>query len=287
MTDPRPLPALLPIHEQRVEFYGDAIIGVLVESGDERRIYVPVRLICENLGLSWGSQRNRIYRDEVLREELRGVFIMNTPGAGGGTQETLCLPIEMIPGFLFGITTSKVRPDLQEKILRYRRECYRRLWDAFKHEILPVADHASTLPAVSGAHLAYELATAVQNLAREQMAMEERLGGRIDRMAHWAKGVASRLDGVEGRLGDLELHLGPTVAISEQQAAEVALAVKNVGRALSERGTKPGYSQVYGEMYRRYGISSYKNLPQEQYAEVLAWLKGWHEEVLRDPPTAS
>jgi len=64
--------ALVPVDEQSVEFYGDAIIGVLVEVASERRIYVPVRPICENLGLAWGSQRNRIYRDEVLREELRG-----------------------------------------------------------------------------------------------------------------------------------------------------------------------------------------------------------------------
>jgi len=69
------------------------------------------------------------------------------------------------------------------------------------------------------------------------------------------------------RVVNLELHVGPAVPLSEQQAAEVALAVKNVGRALSERGTKPGYSQVYGEMYRRYGISSYKNLPQDKYEE--------------------
>jgi len=212
---------------------------------------------------------------------------MNTPGAGGGTQETLCLPIEMIPGFLFGITTSKVRPELQEKILRYRRECYRRLWDAFKHEILPATTElAPAPPAASGAQLAYELATAVQNLAREQMDMEQRLGGRIDRMAHWARGAAARLDDLDTRMGDLELHVGPAVPLSEQQAAEVALAVKNVGRALSERGTKPGYSQVYGEMYRRYGISSYKNLPQDKYEEVLTWLRAWHEEVLGDSPVS-
>ena len=280
--------SLVPLDERSVAFYGDALIGVLVEIAGERRIYVPVRPICENLGLSWGSQRNRIYRDEVLHEELRGVFIMNTPGTGGGTQETLCLPIEMIPGFLFGITASKVRPELQDKILRYRRECYRRLWDAFKHEILPATTElAPTQPAASGAQLAYELATAVQNLAREQMDMEQRLGGRIDRMGQWAKGVANRLDTIDTRLGDLELHVGPAVPLSEPQAAEVALAVKNVGRALSERGTKPGYGQVYGELYRRYGISSDKNLPQDKYDEVLAWLKGWHEELLRDPPTGS
>jgi hypothetical protein len=45
----------------------------MVFSGSSAKIrYVPVRPICESLGLSWGSQRNRIYRDEVLREELRG-----------------------------------------------------------------------------------------------------------------------------------------------------------------------------------------------------------------------
>jgi hypothetical protein len=80
-------------------------------------------------------------------------------------------------------------------------------------------------------------------------------------------------------VGDLELHVGPAVPISEQQAAEVALAVKNVGRALGEQSGKPGYGQVYGELYRRYGISSYKNLPQDRYDEVLAWLKGWHDEL--------
>jgi hypothetical protein len=32
-------------------------------------------------------------------------------------------------------------------------------------------------------------------------------------------------------------------------------------------------------MYRRYGISSYKNLPQRHFAEVLGWLRGWHAEI--------
>jgi hypothetical protein len=232
--------ALVPVDERSVDFYGDAIIGVLIEETDgERRIYVPVRPICENLGLARGSQRNRIYRDNVLREELRGVFITNTPGAGGGTQETLCLPIEMIPGFLFGITPGRVRPDIQEKITRYRRECYRRLWDAFKQEILPATTELSPpRPATSGAQLAYELATVVQNLAREQMDMEQRLGGHIDRMAQWAKSVAAKIDDLGTRVGDLERHVGPAVPISEQQSAEVALAVKNVGRALIE--ARPG-----------------------------------------------
>jgi antirepressor protein len=84
----------------------------------------------------------------------------------------LCLPIVLLPGWLFGITASRVRPDLHDKIVRYRRECFRVLWAAFKHEILPPAELA-LVAAQSAAALAYELATAVQNLAREQMEVEQ------------------------------------------------------------------------------------------------------------------
>ena len=255
---------LVPVDQHSVDFYGDPITGALVRIGTELQMYIPLRPLCDYLQLDWSSQRKRINRDEVLREEVKGVVIMTTPG---GPQEMLCLPLDILPGWLFGITPGKITdPVLREKITRYRRECYRRLWDAFKHEILPATNElAPAQPAASGAQLAYELATAVQNLAREQMDMEQRLGGRIDRMAQWAKGVVAKIENLDERVGGLELHVGPGALISEQQAAEVALAVKNVGRALSEQGGKPGYGQVYGELYRRYGISSYKNLPQSRY----------------------
>src|SRR5436309_2056509 len=68
---------LAPIDVRAVDFYGDQIAGAVVEGGE---IYVPLRPICEYLGLSWGSQRNRIARDEVLQDAVRGVFITNTPG---------------------------------------------------------------------------------------------------------------------------------------------------------------------------------------------------------------
>jgi hypothetical protein len=46
----------------------------------------------------------------------------------------------------------------------------------------------------------------------------------------------------------------PQTTITEQQAAEIALAVKNIGHALASQGIKPGYSQGHSETYRRYGI---------------------------------
>lgn len=259
--------ALVPSEVRAVDFYGDEITGALVGAGDEATIYVPVRPICDYLGLSWGSQRNRLYRDEVLREGVRGVFITNTPQAGG-RQEMLCLPIDLLPGFLFGITASRVRPDLQDKIVRYRRECFRVLWAAFKHAILPPAELAPA-PAQSGAALAYELATAVQNLAREQMEVER----RMDHAARWAKTV-------DERLTTLELQVNPQQPISEAQATELALAVKTVAQALEQRGASNGYQRVYGELYRRYSIGSYRNLPRSRFDQALEWLRAWYDEIL-------
>ena len=59
--------ALIPTRQQTVEFYGDPIAAAQVGSGE---IYVPIRPLCDFLGLGWGSQYNRLRRDEVLRESL-------------------------------------------------------------------------------------------------------------------------------------------------------------------------------------------------------------------------
>ena len=260
--------ALTPLETRAVDFYGDSILGALVqvEAEGEPRIYVPVRPICEALGLSWGSQRNRIARDEVLRDGARGVFIMNTPGRGGGRQEMLCLPLDLLPGWLFGLSAGSVKPELREKILRYRRECFAVLWNAFRQSIAPapVVSPAGLSPAA----VAYELAMAVANLAREQMELERRMGAA----AQWARGV-------EARLSSLELHIEPQQPISEAQAAELAQQVKAVAHALGQQGAANPYQTVYGELYRRYGIGTYRALPRRRYQEALDWLRAWWVEA--------
>jgi hypothetical protein len=79
------------------------------------------------------------------------------------------------------------------------------------------------------------------------------------------------------RLEALEVRLDPKQVLTEEQAAELALAVKTVGQRLASAGDRQGYAKVYSELYRRYRVSSYKNLPQGKFAEVLAWLAGWAE----------
>ena len=274
--------AIIPIEKRDVDFYGDILIAMLIQRVDEPEpeIYVPLRPICDYLGLSWTGQLQRIKRDEVLNEALGFVRVTHTnpdDARRGGNPNVQCLPLRLLPGWLFGISADRVKPEVREKIIRYRRECYQILWNAFRHDIMPPADLAPTRTGQSSAQIAYEIATAVQHLAQQQMEQEQRLAAVEDsqqRARLWARGVNTRLD-------SLEIQLSPAANITQEQAGDLALAVKNVGNALEKQGSGKGsgYQRVYGELYRRYSISSYKSLPRGEFDEVMAWLKNWHDEL--------
>ncbi len=263
--------------QKTVVFYGDQLIATQVR--DTGAIFVPLNHLCDNLGIARPRQMQRVRDHAVLS---RG-FVPLTIETAGGAQEMQCLRLDLIPLWLTGINANRVAPVVQEKLIRYQGEAAAVLWAAFRPDILPADETVLAPSGASGAALAYEIATAVQHLARQQMEMEQRLSGRIDQMAHWAKGFSQQVDQqitvLDERFTALELQVNPQATISEHQAAEIALAVKNVGHVLAAQGAKSGYGQVYGELYRRYGISTYKNLPQRHFADVLRWLRDWHAEV--------
>jgi hypothetical protein len=47
----------------------------------------------------------------------------------------LCLPLDLLPGWLFGIQPTRARPELVDKLKRYRRECFRVLWNTLKGDL--------------------------------------------------------------------------------------------------------------------------------------------------------
>ena len=87
--------------------------------------YVAVKPICENLGLAWGAQFVKIKENQILSE---GVSIIEIP-SDGGIQETVCLPIDMINGWLFTINPNKVSEEIRPVVLYYQKECYRALFE--------------------------------------------------------------------------------------------------------------------------------------------------------------
>src|SRR5882762_722389 len=261
--------ALIPIEEQTVDFYGDEITTAIVDISGRTVMYIPIRPICDYLGLVWSGQFERIQRDPVLSGEVR--FVRVTRTNLGGDPEVLCLPVEFLHGWLFGINASRVKPDLKEKIIKYQRECYRVLWEAFKPQALTSSSTGS-----SALEQIRATALAVAQLADQQMEMEGKLTKRLDK-------AAEVFIGFDRRLGTLEKKLSPAALITDDQAEEISSTVKALAELITEKAPgKNHYQGIFSELYRRFGVSSYKNIRIEHYEKVLQFLEVWRKAAQKD-----
>ena len=88
---------------------------------------------------------------------------------------------------------------------------------------------------------------------------------------------------VDIRVGLLEARLRPTATIDEEQAAEISSCVKALAQALTAKdSSKNHYQAIFAELYRRFGVSSYKVIPQAKYQAVVAFLDDWRASAV-DP----
>ncbi|RIQ15841.1 hypothetical protein D0850_17010, partial [Bordetella avium] len=99
-----------------VEFH-DVTLFVAIINGIN---YVAIKPISDALGLEWSAQFRRIKRHPVLNEAIAIMAIPST----GGEQEALALRLDKLNGWLFGISTNRVRPELRERLIQYQRECF-------------------------------------------------------------------------------------------------------------------------------------------------------------------
>ena len=268
--------ALVPVEQKEVVFYDDLITAVLVrDESSQDAIYVPLRSLVEYLGLSWSGQFERLQRDEVLSDVTKGVRVTRTPEQGGD-QDMLCLPLRFLPGWLFGIQASRIKDaQIREKIIRYRRECYDVLWEAFQEGRLtayPGLD--ALLQGDSGAVQAYKLLQAMVKLARNQIFIEAQVGAHSTQLTDHEQ----RLEEIESTLGDAGRHITP------DQASQISQAVKTVAMKLSKASGRNEYGGVYGELYRKFGITSYKQLPATKFDEAISWMNEWREQIEGDGP---
>lgn len=96
----------------------------------ENQIYVAIRPICEALGLDIEKQIDNLRNHEVLAEEKK-VF-----------NKLVCLPIQMLNGWLFGIQANKTKPEVREKLRAYQKRCYEVLYNHFfgKHKAIEMIE---------------------------------------------------------------------------------------------------------------------------------------------------
>ena len=270
----------LPL-QRVVPFEGDELVAAKQSDGT---ILVAFSRLCENLGLNRRGQVQRVQRHTIMNRGLVSV----TVDTEGGPQTIQCLRLDLLPLWLSGVQASRVKPELQEKLTRYQEEAATVLWDAFKDQIVinedtAQANHALELKddaAIQQLQQIAEMGRAITHLAEQQIEIQRQqqtLTNRMDRAAQVVKALQGDLTNVQVRLTLLEDQVHPTAAISDAQATEISNQVKALAELLTgKEKSKNHYQGIFGELYRRFGVSSYKLIRQQDYEAVLDFLKDWH-----------
>ena len=257
--------ALAPIEERTVGFYDDEIPIAIIDSGE---VYVPLRPLCDFLGVNYRSQRRRVDRDPVLSKHIVDVTISTS----GGPQAAPCISLDYLNGWLFGISAASVKENIRDRVVLYQEKCYKVLKDAFQ-DPQPTAA-MSTLIQVR------EMGRAIMQMAEEQIEFERRLTtteGRLEKAAVVYGDLTIRVE-------TLEQRMGPGQPVTEEQASQISQAVKAVAMTLSKTSGSNQYGAVYGELYRKFGITSYKLLPARRFNEAMEFLTEWNNELVGDEP---
>lgn len=100
---------------KEVEFQGEKIVSKI----ENEKIYVSVKSVCENLGMTRGQINNqsvKLKNDELLKGALKFVPL----STNGGIQDTLMIELDYLPAWLFKINPARFDESLKRKLIIYQ-----------------------------------------------------------------------------------------------------------------------------------------------------------------------
>ncbi|WCK55554.1 phage antirepressor N-terminal domain-containing protein [Aneurinibacillus sp. Ricciae_BoGa-3] len=109
------------IEKSHVKLHEDVFQSVVVQNSEEETAtYVPFKRLCENLGLGFSSQTQKVRGNAALKAGI-AMLPISVSGSDGGvqTQRMLCLRYEMIPAWLMTIGAGRVKQHVYEKLQKY------------------------------------------------------------------------------------------------------------------------------------------------------------------------
>ena len=255
---------LSTIEQREVDFYGSNLTAIKASDG---QIYAPIGQMCDVLGIDTQAQRRRIGRHSVMSKGLM-VAIMATIQ---GERPTNVLRVDMIPLWLAGIQSSRVKAELRPLLEQLQESAARILWEAFQSGELTTSDNdmASIAAIDPEAAEALAIAEAVVKMARSHVRLLRQVATHEDRHVS----AETRLDAIEAELGN------PDRQITQPQQMEITQAVRAIGHELGKRSGRNEFGGVYGELYRRFEIASYKQLPTAKHTEAMSFLSDWYSKL--------
>jgi len=181
-----------------VPFHGTTLF--LLEQNNEP--YTPMKPIVEGMGLGWSGQHEKLN----LNKDRWGIRVNRIPSENG-PQETLCMPLRKLPGWLMTIHPTRVKPEIREKILQYQNECDDVLWKYWTE------GHASNpkILTISPAQQ-HELQVIVARRTQDSGKLRAEIWSRFDnhfRIARYSQLPASKFEEAKRYLEEVSLGKRP------------------------------------------------------------------------------
>jgi hypothetical protein len=227
----------------------------------ERKFLIPLKPICDTLGLNWPGQLQRVRRDPVLEKHI---FTITAPlvGASGVTQdrELVCITAQRLHYWFGGISVARLEKKIAEKLIVFKDQMADAVYAFFRTQTFPeeiIAELDAALPPEERRY--FQLMGQAADLKRN---IDEH-GARIGK--------------VEDRVAELEARLVGTDFINQAQARQYLNAVNALGDLLKERSPKKAspYAVIHNSIKQEFKVGSYQLIPEKRFPEVMAFLANW------------
>jgi len=248
----------LPVPERytRFDFAGSELIAVF---RPEEGMAIPVRLVCERLGLDLANQSKRLRKHPVLRQGLR----KDRVPIGERMQEIVVILHKYIPFWLATIDPAQVDDQYRNALILYQTE----LVDVLATIYLRQSGQTATPQQRQIVQLAEE----IRMLLAAQRDQEERLSA-----------AEERITVVEAVIEDLRQYIPVTPA----QAEYLLRALKRIGARYERQHQRKIYDLLLARFKAELGVHRYDALPSSAYEQALQWLADRAREYLPDDDEA-
>ena len=96
--------------------------------GQDPEQLVPIRPICEALGIDVSAQHERIKRDELLSLVVQRTY---SYASDGKRYKMTALPLEFIFGWLMSLDLSRIKEDARPSVIQSKVDCCKALYHHF------------------------------------------------------------------------------------------------------------------------------------------------------------
>ncbi len=228
---------------------------------DDMKFLIPLRPICDTLGLNWAGQRQRSLRDPVLEKHI---FTVTAPvlGASGVSQdrELVCLTAQRLHYWFGGVSVQRLKPEIAEKLILFKDRMADALYAFFRSETFPEEIRA-------------ELDAVLPPEERKFYQLMDQAAGLKQQIDEHK----TRIGKVEDRVSALEARLVGTDFINQVQIRQYLDAVSTLGDLLKERKPKKAssYAVIHNTVKQEFKVGSYQLIPEKQFPDVLTFLANW------------